>query len=148
MTATDVDELDDLLQYAFKQGQEVGLVPAEDYGIHVTIDGVSITETRNDRDEGLPWEHFEMWANPNPSPAAQKKIDELVQWFIYEHIDTSGDVPRLHDSGVPIEQIRIMHEEGLYTHQIVDWLPDSVNFRQVKAAVAYIERSQQTGDAE
>ena len=79
-----VTTLDQVFHEALKQGRSVELTLAEDYGFHIGIDGVAITETsRSSQDEGLPWEALEASIDGerpmlHPAEDAQKKIDEVM----------------------------------------------------------------------
>ncbi|MFW5900480.1 MAG: hypothetical protein ACOCTH_01730 [Halodesulfurarchaeum sp.] len=89
-------ELDDLIQQAFREGREVDLVQAEEYGYHIEIDGVPITD--GGTGDGLPREIFswpvEGWTR---TPEAEEKVEELIRGYrVYrrdlenEDIETSS----------------------------------------------------------
>ncbi|NUB91172.1 hypothetical protein HT576_09080 [Haloterrigena sp. SYSU A121-1] len=80
--------LNTIVMKALQQGRDVSIEKADDYGFHILIDDVPITESERvpEQDEGLPWEGLEYpllhrrsrRRDRKPSDRALEKIEEVL----------------------------------------------------------------------
>jgi len=140
------DNLSRVIELAFQQDRAITLIPADDYGIHVAVEGVPLTRMDDHPagDEGMAWETFDYdLGDGRASEEAAEKIAELQDAFLEDRIDTSGDIPRIAGTEAPVPQLAQMRGEGMLPYEIAEWFPD-VSSTDVRAAVLYMKRSERS----
>ena len=82
-------ELDDIIMQAFREGRDVTIERAEDYGYHIVVDGVAITDSGGG--EGLPRETFSWPLDYHRTEEAEEMVRELTRGYTGHRADRQNE---------------------------------------------------------